>query len=69
MADEPFIGKMIIAAVMIAIVGGLMTSTIFENFAPDKYTGMLSIVMNFVPVIFGVGVLGYVIKDMLPSSK
>ena len=52
------IGSVIVTAICLSILGSVMVSGIFSNFSAENYTGsMLSIVMPFVPVIFGVGIL------------
>jgi hypothetical protein len=58
------VGKIIVLAVSLAIAGSLMVSTVFTNYSAANYTGILAIVMPFVPVIFGVGLLYVAMKEL-----
>jgi hypothetical protein len=70
------VGKLIVLAVSLAIVGGLMASTVFNNFTnaatcatpaggcSQNATGILAIVLPFVSVIFGVGILYVAMREL-----
>jgi len=70
------IGKIIVLAISLSIVGSLLTSSIFNYFAGGgcagcavNHTGLLAVIMPFVPILFGVGILYVAIREMGLGKK
>jgi len=72
------VGKVIVLAISLSIVGSLMAGTVFDSWANTKvvndtsrsnYTGLMAVIAPFVPLLFGVGVLYIAIRELGLAKK